>query len=593
MNFFELDISSYAALPDLWSVITQRVGSELIHSSSAVTHNLPLSSNKAQLASAISFGLFHGILFSLPFSTSIFVTLRTFFCEGFQKGCFAFAGSLCGQLSFLYFTFFGWRPFIQVWYVLEPFLVVSGIILSLKLTSEFFHQKTFEQNDRFSDAPRGADAVSQPALFSWSRVNSLQRDARAFSVQNAVDSVRASWRVRVPKIFFFQFFLIFLNPVFPGAASRILLGQDNFDILGLGTDLQSSVVAGSVAAREMSNALWPCLYTLMYALSFIGICSLSLFLLYGFLCAVGTVYHRSSVLFSGSAPKTASLFEISKYPTQSSARDTHLLNKFFIFLIIGTVLQGSVLYSWRLFVQYPIEFFGTSEISDTPLGGGKAVIRREFPTMDSSIRHREKNLPMDRYLPVEKVNSRRILNGKPALSEEQKSDAYVKYNSFLLNQMDQSFENFKIRIRQLNSPVSTFKNVRDNVYPDRRSVYEEIIHLQTMKKRYFEANTGAKTTLTADSVAVPALSQHTITRRTEGLMSPLPFVENVASNVTKGKPKLGYVEELLTQDVNSLPSGSSYLHDDLQIYNSLFHVVGHGGTTESSVTGVDTRSVLH
>ena len=73
---------------------------------------------------------------------------------------------------------------------------------------------------------------------------------------------------------------------------------------------------------------------------------------------------------------------------------------------------------------------------------------REFPTQDSNIRHREKTLPVERHLPIERINLRRNLSGRPPLNEEQKSDASTKYNSFFLNKIENIFENFKIRSRE-------------------------------------------------------------------------------------------------------------------------------------------------
>ena len=639
MNFFELDLSAYAAaMPAAYATEFPLVSTEWAPrvTSWAVT-------------SALNFGIFHGILFSLPFSTSIFISLRSFFLEGFQKGCFAFAGSLLGQLSFLYLIFFGWRPLIQGWYSLEPFLVFLGVALSFKLTTEFFHQKIFESAGanvvaRTLSTQSGqiatewtttkGPATRSTALHALSFGSVLRPFITGFV--NLWSSLRAKITV-IPKIFFFQFFLIFLNPVFPGTVSRIILGQDSFDIFGQG---QSSLGAGSPysGVTEVQSLL-------IYSISFITTCSLSVFFLYNFLrilsIGVDAVwrglgatwtfgrYERKAGRASSDDPtgaiagvlKTRTWTDWSLWPAGlHSQRDANFLNKIFIFLIIGTLLQGSVLYSWRLFIQYPIEFFGTSEIrtagGSALAGPSVATIRREFPTMDSSIRHREKNLPMDRYIPVERVNSRRILNGKPGLSEEQKSDAYVKYNSFFLNQMDQSFENFKIRLRQSNwakpfmtkgspsnldlrslwragpNPMGAEQSTtRGSAWRASTMPYDEIFHLQIMKKRYLDSTAAALPSMTmtkGPARAEPPVGPGGSTISREAWRSTIMAKSPIESNVTKGKPKLSYIQELLDSQVGvgpllegGTPQSNSYLHDDLQIYSSIFRIASPAGQSVS------------
>jgi hypothetical protein len=72
---------------------------------------------------------------------------------------------------------------------------------------------------------------------------------------------------------------------------------------------------------------------------------------------------------------------------------------------------------------------------------------REFPSFDSNIRHRDKNLPVDRHLPIEKMNTRRTLSGRSPLNEEQKSDAYFRFNSFFINNLEGKLENKLINFR--------------------------------------------------------------------------------------------------------------------------------------------------
>jgi hypothetical protein len=113
MNFFELDISYF-----------QRV-------------------NQLNFQEILFLGVFHGIVFSLPFSAPILICLRRFLLDGLKIGVVALFGTLFGQLSFLLFIFLGIRPLIQCWYIFEPFLAFLGMSLALKLATDFFHQKNF------------------------------------------------------------------------------------------------------------------------------------------------------------------------------------------------------------------------------------------------------------------------------------------------------------------------------------------------------------------------------------------------------------------------------------------------------------------
>jgi len=186
------------------------------------------------------------------------------------------------------------------------------------------------------------------------------------------------------------------------------------------------------------------------------------------------------------------------------------INLFFVVCIVGVIIQGGLQYTWRFIAQYPIEFFriayspvkqlrslpeGPASPRSSPFGGydipsiqeitirdldpkfikgswatpseasplnrhderssvseGRTIVEkrsfeREFLSFDPSIRHREKNLPVDRHIPVERLNTRRILSGRSPLNEEDKSLAYIKYNSFFLNKIEEIFENYKMRSR--------------------------------------------------------------------------------------------------------------------------------------------------
>lgn len=433
MNFFELDISYFQRAQQL------------------------------TFQESLILGLFHGIVFSLPFSAPLLICFRRFLLDGVKVGFSALLGTVFGQLTFLLFIFLGFRPLIQCWYIFEPFLAFAGMSLTLKLATDFFHQRNFG----FETAPASGNFVNTGSRFGTSL--------------NYLDSLPTSG-----KIFLFQFLLMFLNPAFPATISRFILSQELFD-----------------SASPFSFAIF-------YGFGFIigSIVFVSLFIT--ILKLFSTQLENFSLILPG------------KWATSSNFARTlgnpFFLNKAFVFLIIGCLLQGTIQYSWRLFTQYPLEFVGVPA-QEQVFG------QREFPSFDSNIRHRDKNLPVDRHIPVEKVNARRTLSGRPPLNEEQKSDAYLKYNSFFLNKLEHAIEDSKIQFKTGDLHIRT---------------YQDIVQLQKMKERYLKAS-GANR---------PAKAR------------PL-------ENNTKGKPKFSYIRELL----DSVPGANKYLHDDIQIYNALFKVV--------------------
>jgi hypothetical protein len=88
---------------------------------------------------------------------------------------------------------------------------------------------------------------------------------------------------------------------------------------------------------------------------------------------------------------------------------------------------------------------GSTGSEGTPSPYKQGVLTRQFGTQDSSIRHREKTLPVERHLPIERINTRRTLSGRLPLKNEQKSDAYIKYNSFVFNKFENFIDNIKIQ----------------------------------------------------------------------------------------------------------------------------------------------------
>lgn len=595
MNFFELDISYF------------------------------------QRASQLSFqeilllGLFHGVIFSLPFSAPLLICFRRFLLDGLKIGTIALAGTLFGQLSFLLFIFLGFRPLIQCWYVIEPFLAFLGMSLALKLATDLFHQKNFGRDDF------GSTTSSNLGLPSFTIWPGKTGQSTFFQLNPEL------------KIFVFQFLLIFFNPTFPATSTRLILGQDLLD------GFWGSGVVGLTGVSPTNHGLN---FALLYSFGFIFGSSILVGCLVFFLRFV--FVQLNEFRFVGVATENSSL-------SSGTSKSTWLpglsllqfanplfLNKAFVFLIIGCVLQGTVQYSWRLFTQYPLEFIGwqsfsatsqvkslsageasnsrygdpvikTNQISSPRISAGDQLLelsqggnmtpqpgvfndqistsasafnsngvastpkesvqfvpslQREFPSFDSNIRHREKNLPVERHIPVEKVNSRRTLTGRPPLNEEQKSDAYLKYNSFFLNKIEQSLEDIKILLRTPNFHIRT---------------YEDILQLQKMKERYLKGQALQSGYFNSEMTQRNQNSEKLNLKNGIGAIESkrllhsnsvdTPYLVTKAhplENTTKGKPKFSYIRELFENKFSkSATSGQDalYIHDDLQIYNAIFKII--------------------
>ena len=554
MNFFELDISYF------------------------------------QRASQLSFqeilflGVFHGIIFSLPFSAPLLICFRRFLLDGFKMGTVALTGTLFGQLSFLFFIFLGFRPLIQFWYLFEPFLAFLGMSLALKLATDFFHQKNWRESQVNATA-RTSDDFSSGLSSRQSGGSFFDFLAgfgkRSYQIINAFLPKKGNLPSQFSpeiRIFCFQFLLMFLNPAFPATSTRLILGQDLLDGFWGG----ASFAAGGGFH-----------FGFTYAIGFIfgSLLCVSCFVLILHVLFVQLSEARVAITQSGTAPEyrgDRSFFSAAKLLQFANPL---FLNKAFVFLIIGCILQGTVQYSWRLFTQYPLDFIGwqttenISEKASSPvsLGSGSVLdttasyqrsatsFQREFPSFDSNIRHRDKNLPLERHIPVEKVNARRTLSGRPPLNEEQKSDAYLKYNSFFLNKIEQSIEDAKIRFRTPNVHVRT---------------YEDMNQLQKMKERYLKAQALES----GYSMATSQLGSSPLQLEVPYLLTKAHPLENT----TKGKPKLSYIRELIEKRAlaparsaglkngshgttafaqNATSQDTLYVHDDLQIYNALFKLL--------------------
>jgi hypothetical protein len=443
-------------------------------------------------------GLFHGLLFSIPFSVPFFLCLRSFLFEGIQIGCFALLGTLVGQFSFFSLMCSGYRPLIQFWYTSEPLFAFLGISLAFKLATDFYHQKiSFDGQLLAFESKRNLENWNQ-----WPFIT--PKNLLRF------------------KVFFLQFCLMFLNPVFPATTTRLLLSQEILEHFGL------LYVLGFFAGS----------FVLLSVFVFLTK-ALQKFFSSRFFAQLSRLFKKGEEQFGAG----------------NEIQIAILLNKIFAFFLLGSVLFGSIQYTWRLFTQYPFEFIQFGSPAETNRAGspsGRLSFQREFPSFDSNIRHREKNLPVERHIPVERINARRTLSGRPPLNEEQKSDAYLKYNSFFLNKFEEFFENSKIQSREVFQ--ANQRGLR---------TYDEILQLQKIKERMGGVS-GAGDSMEKDSFARSAGQGNTT--RGVGPQIQLPKLRNN----TKGKPKFSYIRDLFDQ--TSAPK-NIYMHDDLHIYNAVFQQV--------------------
>ena len=487
-------------------------------------------------------GIFHGILFSLPLSIPFLISLRYFLLKGLSFGFISLFGVLCGQLVFFVVLSFGIRPLILLWYSMEPILAFVGVGLTFQLATDFYHQKKFfniNRGDADTNQSTGRGGVSRiHALFA--QASPLQQ-LGSFNF-NLFERYLPLEKI---KIFFFQFCLIFLNPVFPALSTRLILSQDILSHFSL-------------------------LYTSGF---FIG----------SILCVGSFLFFLKSLHF---------LF--TEVKTRDYAVDTvsQFVNNCFVFCILGLLLHGSFQYTWRFITHYPFEFFSIP-VKDSNEGTGAQArllplpapkpyfgeLLREFPTQDSNIRHREKTLPVERHLPIERINLRRNLSGRPPLNEEQKSDASTKYNSFFLNKIENIFENLKIHFRE---------NLRINIkgtgaYEIKRQAYK-LNHTSEIEKRDIGLSTIA---------AKPVLTP--VWRNWGEALFAGPALQ---TNKTKGKPQFSYIRHLFytqgrprgvpvalprqaipSSTVSAKPSLTNvsaheialnpYIHDDLSVYYTL------------------------
>jgi hypothetical protein len=438
-------------------------------------------------------GLFHGSLFSFPLSipslflisskTPFFVSLSVLLMS-----VFVFFGLMCHCP----------RPLLQFWMSTEPGFMLLGLyVLSrIRQLSLLHATSTGSSSAGYLTRLRGIKFGLMPSFAGSAELNSIQKWSESFS---------QIFLFILPHILF-----VFFNPVFPAMLSKILVSQDILE------HITNSYFLGFI-----TSAL--CFFTLHRMLWTFGGPQI--------LQGIRHLVHFSRTIFNHDrdsadpallASSTAKL----GHELNSGGQIKTLTTQISAFCFMGLFIHGFLHASWRIFVQYPLEFIPTSP--QLAQSGAKTLsLVREFPSFDSSIRHREKNLPVERHLPIERMQSRRTLSGRPAFNEEQKSDAALKYNSFFLN----AFEHFCLD-GQLNRREGQILQASSN-------------------------QTSTSTKLVTSS--------------------ELKDETKVIENTAKGKPKFSYIGNRIFGALNGraklgitiVKPGLSYLHDDLSVLHAI------------------------
>ena len=637
----------------------------------------PLESSEG-FSQIFSTGLFHGFFFSLPFSIPMLICFRRYLLDGFSLGNYAFAGTLLGHLSFVFCTVKGIRPIIHFWYPFEPLLSLFGLGLSLKVATDFFSQRRFV----FDGTLGSTEGSSAYAMNPWPKIPEISWENLTGSplprpFEHFVDTVRFAWSnfldllfrflpepIRVsfqklenfcernvgPSIFSFQFLLMWLNPA---SASTLNLLFFEHDLLTKMFVSQNSPIfllytAGFILAATTFSSL-----ALFSISQFAG----RSFSLTSFQRARGSEAGRAQSVMKASGKAFEGRFNWFEnfigFDEALAQKRFKLLNKFFTFLILGCLIQSGLNYSWRLFLQYPLEMihwdFFTSEklfnslsptrpevqpsvelaaraelvsknlptnltvsskkgeegfvpllepeeirlassffIGDSndsywaniekspdfafPGHDGVAPVqpgstrpsvqlthepqdgtevggffgRREFPPYDTSIRNREKNLPVERHLAIERVNSRRALMGRPPLENEERENAIFKYHTFFINQIDRSVEDFKMK---LVTPKDLYREEDDILAL--KKLHENYLKQKGRESAYQKSFLSKKGT----STATPRHDRDFFTK------------SRPVTNTTKGLLKSSYIRDLF--DDNLREASRAYSHDDLLLENIL------------------------
>jgi hypothetical protein len=209
---------------------------------------------------------------------------------------------------------------------------------------------------------------------------------------------------------------------------------------------------------------------------------------------------------------------------------------------------------------------GTGEI------GSEQVInffgRREFPPYDTSIRNREKNLPVERHLAIERVNSRRGLMGRPPLENEERENAIFKYHTFFMNQIDRAVEDLKMKfvtpsdLYREEDDILALQKLHENYLKQKGRESEYQNSVKHPKQPSPEPISWAN--------GVPKWGSLDPQGRTSGTLGAgsLPrhhrdfFTKSrPVTNTTKGFSKSSYIRDLFDQNLQQ--AYSAYSHDDL------------------------------
>lgn len=307
--------------------------------------------------------------------------------------------------------------------------------------------------------------------------------------------------------FLFSFLLMFLNPAMNSTATRVLLSAGGFfDSVDFFSFSYLAFFSGTVFLFVL--VIWPFFLILSIAKGNLADRFGRFLSLTEGLSVFGKVDQNSVQMFSEARP-------------------------FVSFLLIGCLMSGGFQYSWRLFTQYPASFIDRQ---------GQTAWVREFPSFDSNIQHRDKNLPLDRHLPVDKMNSRRVLSGRPPLTEQQKADASLKFQSFFLNALEERLENQILKSRSKIRDIADQKSFVENQSGTQLTDFLFMLKSQGYSFSFFDFGL-------TDS---------------DNRFAPRPLENN-----TKGKPKYSYIRSYQVNTAKDIGL-KDVLHDQLQVYSALF-----------------------
>ena len=177
--------------------------------------------------------------------------------------------------------------------------------------------------------------------------------------------------------------------------------------------------------------------------------------------------------------------------------------------------------------------------------------KREFPPYDTSIRNRDKSLPVERHLPIERVNSRRALMGRPPLENEERENAIFKYHTFFMNQIDRTVGDFKMNLR---TPKDLYREDDDILALEK--LHENYLKQKGRQSPYQKSFQDQMKLARNSSKPRPSASKAGIRHDRDFFTKSRPV-----KNTTKGLVNSSYIRDLF--DENPQEAYSSYLHDDL------------------------------